>query len=231
MHPAFRPSRVLGSVLCLPLLLGCAGLGTSRWASDDPVYAEKYAKPYSSNDGEKVARMIKQASDARYVADRGGMYVGGGGADEPTSGGLEFGAFNYIGHSAEGRIGLKGLVGTGADDWFAGIDMGLRTQSPSRLAPFAGVGTFLGGNNHRVLAVDDHLDNDDDGSVDERGEMKDDPGFLASFYPELGVHFWMNSGTRLTASAQYHITTDGRDSDFWFIGFTVSFLSSPDSEE
>jgi hypothetical protein len=231
MLPASQHLLRLSLALCLPLLTGCAGFGTSRWASDDKVYAEKYDKPYPGNDGNKVARMIKQASDARYVADRGGMYFGGGGADEPTAGGLEIGAFNYIGHSAEGRIGLKGLVGTGADDWFAGIDLGLRTQSPSRLAPFAGVGTFLGGNNHRVLAVDDHRDNDDDGSVDERGEMKDDPHFLASFYPELGVHFWMNSSTRLTASAQYHITTEGRDSDFWFIGFTLSFLNSPDSDE
>lgn len=224
MFPACRHSVLLGMALCISVLTGCAGLGTSRWAMDDAVYSEKYDKPYPSNDGEKVARLMKQASDARYVADRGGWYIGGAGADEPTAGGVEIGAFNYIGHSAEGRIGLKGLVGTGADDWFAGVDLGLRTQSPSRFAPFAGVGTFLGGNNRQVLAVDDHRDNDDDGSVDERGEMKDDPRFLASFYPELGAHFWLNSSTRLTASAQYHITTEGRDSDFWFIGFSLSFL-------
>ena len=194
---------------------------------DDEVYAEKYDKPYPSNDGEKVARMIKQASDARYVADRGGWYLGAAGADEPTAAGAEIGAFSYLSHSVEGRVGLKGLAGTGAEDWFAGLDLGLRTQSPSRFAPFAGVGTFLGGNNHKVLAIDDHIDNDGDTSVDERGEMKDDPNFLASVYPELGAHFWLNSKTRLTASAQYHITTEGRDTDFWFVGFSVSFLGGP----
>jgi len=198
---------------------------------DDEVYADKYAKRYPSNDAEKVGRMIKQASDARYVADRGGYYVGGAGADEPTAGGLEVGRFQYLGPAIESRVGLKGLVGTGAEDWFAGIDLGVRTQSPSRLAPFAGVGTYVGANSRQVSARDDGIDNDDDGSIDERGETKSDPNFLASVYPELGAHFWLNSSTRLTASAQYHLTTEGRDSDFWFIGFSLSFLDRPENYE
>lgn len=196
---------------------------------DDEVYAEKYQKKYPSNDAEKLGRMIKQAGDARYVSDRGGWYIGGAGTDEPTTAGAEIGAFSYIGSSVEGRAGLKGMLGTGADDWFAGLDLGLRVQAPSRLAPFAGIGTYLGGNSRRVLAVDDHIDNDDDGSVDERGETKGDPNFIASIYPEIGAHFWMNSSTRVTASAQYHLTTEGRDADFWFFGLTFAFLG--DSEE
>lgn len=210
------------------MLTGCAGIGTSRWAMDDEVYSEKYEKPYPSNDGEKVARMVKQSIDARHVADRGGYYFGAAGADEPTVGGLEIGRFHYLGSSVESRIGLKGLVGTGANDWFAGLDLGLRTQSPSRLAPFAGIGTFLGGNTNKTLANTDGRDNDDDGSIDEFNELKNDPAFMASFYPELGVHWWLTSDLRLTGSAQYHLTTDGRDSDFWFIGFSLSFLDGPD---
>lgn len=195
---------------------------------DDEVYAEKYEKAYPSNDAEKVARMIKQSVDARHVADRGGYYIGGSGADEPTVGGLEIGRFQYLGPAVESRIGLKGLVGTGADDWFAGLDMGLRTQSPSRFAPFAGIGTFLGGNTNKTLANTDGRDNDDDGSIDEFNELKNDPALMASVYPELGVHWWVTSDLRLTSSAQYHFTTDGRDSDFWFIGFSLSFLDGPD---
>ena len=209
-------------------LSGCAGFGTSKWAMDDEIYAEKYDKPYPSNDGKKIARMIKQSGDARFVADRGGHYFGAAGADEPTSAGIELGLFQYLGPAVESRIGLKGLAGTGAREWYAGVDLGLRTQSPSRLAPFAGIGTFVGGNGNHVAAEDDHLDNDDDGSVDERGEVRDDPHFMASVYPELGVHWWLNSSTRLTTSAQYHLTTDGRDSDFWFIGFSLSFLNAPE---
>ena len=215
----------------LTLLSGCARIGTSRWAMDDEVYAQKYDKPYPSNDADKVARMMKQAGDARYVAERGGWYIGGAAADEPTALGAEIGVFQYQCPSIETRAGLKGLLGTGADDWFAGVDLGLRAQSPSRFAPFAGIGTYLGGNNRKTLAIHDHRDNDGDGSVDERGEMKDDGRFLASFYPELGAHFWLNSSTRLTGSAQYHLTTDGRDSDFWFIGFSIAFLGGPDEYE
>lgn len=210
--------------------VGCSGFGTSRWAMDDPVYAEKYDDGYNSNDGEKVARMIKQSIDARHVADRSGSYFGAAGADEPTAGGIEFGTLHFPGPTTESRIGLKGLLGTGADDWFLGADLGLRVQSPSRIAPFAGLGTFAGGNARPVLAIDDHVDNDGDGSVDERGEYRTAADFMASVYPELGVHFWLNGGTRLTASAQYHLTTDGRDSDFWFIGLSLSFLDDPDED-
>ena len=224
------------SRLTLPALLaalgaaalnGCAGIGTSRWAMDDDVYAQKYSKPYPSNDGEKVTRMLKQASDARYVADRDGWYLGLAGATDPGALGAEIGRFTYTGSAFEGRLGLKALAGTGAEDWFAGLDLGARVQSPSRLAPFAGIGTYLGANNNEVPAVDDRIDNDNDGSVDERGEKKDDAQSMASIYPELGVHYWLTSSTRMTASAQYHITTDGRDSDFWFLGISFSFLDEP----
>lgn len=215
-------------LILMPLMLqaGCAGIGTSKWANDDPVYAEKYASNYSSNDGEKAARMLKQAVDARHVDGRSGKYIGFSGADEPTAAGLEFGVFTYVDPAVEVRAGLKGLLGTGAEDWYAGVDLGARVQAPSRLAPFAGVGTFIGGNGRQVGARDDNIDNDDDGAIDERGETKTRGEFLASVYPELGVHYWLTSDLRMTGSAQYHVTTDGRDSDFWFIGISFSWLDS-----
>ena len=145
--------------------------------------------------------------------------------------GGEVGVFTYLGPSVEARGGLKGLIGTGAKDWFAGVDFGLRAQSPSRLAPFAGVGSYLGGNTKTVAATSDGIDNDADFFVDEAGETKDDSNFLASIYPETGVHFWLNSATRLTASAQYHVTTEGRDADFWFFGFSLSFLNEAERRD
>lgn len=194
---------------------------------DDADYAEKYDKPYPSNDGKKVARMMKQASDARFVGDRGGWYLGAAGADDPLGAGAEVGVFSYIGHSAEGRIGLKTILGTGAEDWFGGVDLGIRTQVPSRFAPFVGAGTFIGVSEHAVAA-----NNDGDIFVDEAGETEDEHSFISSFYPEVGAHFWLNSKTRLTANAQYHITTEGRDSDFWFVGCSIAFLyGGGDSEE
>lgn len=211
-------------------MVGCAGIGTSRWASDDPVYAEKYAGGYSSNDAEKAMQLVKQSIDARHVKGRSGKYVGFSAADDPPSAGAEFGVFTYPDPSLELRGGLKGLMGTGAQDWFVGLDLGARVQSPSRLAPFAGVGTFIGGNAREFDARGDGQDNDGDGSIDELGETDTRSEFFASVYPELGVHFWVNSRLRMTGSAQYHITTEGRDSDFIFFGVSFSWLNSADSE-
>ena len=203
---------------------GCAGIGTSKWAMDDPNYAEKYDKPYSGNDAEKATRMFKQSVDVRYVKNQGGYYFGAATADDPFALGAEVGAFHYFGSMVEGRAGLKGLLGTAEKDWFVGGDFGFRMQTPTRLAPFVGVGTFLGGNQKQVNAENDHLDNDDDTSVDERGETSSEYDFLASVYPEVGMHFWLNSSTRLTAGAQYHMTPQGRADDFWFFGFSVAVL-------
>jgi hypothetical protein len=122
--------------------------------------------------------------------------------------------------------GALALVGSdAADDIFGGVNAGVRLQVPSRVAPFVGVGGFVGYSRERTDASDDLIDNDDDGSIDELGEEKtrSDGGFV-SIYPEVGVHVWLNSSTRLTASAAYNITTEGRDHDFWFIGIGLSFL-------
>lgn len=223
--------RLCGVLCMLILCTGCSGWGTSRWAMDDPVYAEKYSKPYDGNEADKVARMMKQSIDARHVAGRGGVYLGAAGSDDPFTAGSEIGLFSYIKPTLETRAGLKGLIGTGADDWFLGGDFGLRVQSPSRVAPFLGVGTYLGGNRRNELAIDDHVDNDSDGAIDERGEYKGVYSYMASVYPELGVHFWLNGQTRLSTSAQYHLTTEGRADDFWFIGVSLSILGDAPAQE
>lgn len=209
----------------LALLSGCSGIGTSRWAMDNPEYAKKYDVPYTGDDVDKVERMLKQSVDARHVDNQSGVYAGAAFSDEPFTAGAELGAFHYLTHSVESRVGLKGLVGTGDNDFFAGIDAGLRVQAPSRFAPFAGVGMYLGGNGKSELADDDLRDNDNDGSIDELGEEKDVGSFFASVYPEVGAHFWLNGRTRLTTSAQYHLTTSGRDDDFLFLGISLGYLA------
>jgi len=209
---------------CLSISAGCSGLGTSRWAMDNPAYAEKYDAPYTGDDVDKAERMLKQSVDARYVENQTGIYVGLAAADDPATAGAELGAFHYLTHSVEGRAGFKGLLGTGDSDVFGGIDTGLRLQAPSRLAPFVGVGAFFGGNGKGEPATDDHLDNDNDGRIDEYGEEDGGGHLFASLYPEAGAHFWLNGNTRLTASAQYHLTTTGRDHDFWFLGFSIGIL-------
>jgi hypothetical protein len=43
---------------------------------------------------------------------------------------------------------------------------------------------------------------------------------------ELGLRDgqWMTRSTRLTAGAQYHVTPQGRDDDFWFFGLSLAIL-------
>lgn len=219
------PQSVLFALVLLAANSGCSGIGTSRWAMDDPVYAEKYDEPYSGDDVDKVERMMKQSVDARYVDGRSGFYAGAAASDDPLTLGVEAGGFHYLNHSVESRVALKGLLGTGASDYFAGADVGLRLQSPSRLAPFVGVGTYLGGNSRSEPAENDLQDNDNDGSIDELGEKENVGKFFASVYPEVGVHYWLNGKTRLTTSAQYHLTTAGRDDDFVFMGISIGLLS------
>ena len=69
---------------------------------------------------------------------------------------------------------------------------------------------------YQVPARYDGLDNDDDLSIDEVGETESEVTFFNAVYPEIGMHYWVTGSTRLTGSASYFITSDGRDSDFWF---------------
>lgn len=219
--------RFFGLFLCA-VSVGCSDYPmSSKWAMDDPDYEEKYSEPYGEDDLDKPLRMLKQSVDARHVEDKGGFYVGGAVADDPTSAGLEFGAFSYETPEVETHISLAALGGTGRENWFLGANTGIRLQPPTRLAPFVGVGGFAGLNWAESNARGDGVDNDDDGSIDELGETKTNFDGLASIYPEVGVHYWLGAHTRLTASASYWITTSGRDDDFWFIGAGISFLERP----
>ena len=71
-------------------------------------------------------------------------------------------------------------------------------------------------------AEDDRIDNDRDGFTDELGE--EDYAFLLGVSPEVGCHLWLNAQWRLTASASYQITTDGRANDFLMYGVNLAFL-------
>lgn len=214
----------------LTFLAGCSGVGTSRWAMDDPIYAEKYDKPYEGNDGDKMARMLKQSLDARHVRDRSGCHVGGAFAE--TAAGLDIGGFLYHGSAIEARTSLKAVGGAGTGELMVGLEPGLRIQTPSRLAPFAGVGTFIGSSWPGDSKESDGFDNDFNGWIDDHGES--DAQSLITLFPELGVHFWMNSDTRITASAQYHFSSLGRDEDFLFFGLGIAYLKpvfSPDPDD
>jgi hypothetical protein len=215
-------AAVVGSGCSLP-----TGVLKSRWAMDDPEYAEKYCDGAEKGD---LLGKLKQAADARFQEDASGLFVSGGYSlradDDDGLFAIDIGAESYFASYVTGRASLMGL-GNG-EDWFTGVDAGLRLQSPSRLAPFVGAGVFGGYAKEVVPAGDDWIDNDDDGFIDESGE--DDErlsGALAAIYPELGAHFWWNPNVRLTGFGRYLVTTDGRSSDDWLFGVGLAVFTNP----
>ncbi len=216
--------------LGLGLLASLCGCITTRskWALDDPDFHARYAA--EDNDPLKV---VRRAIDATHVSGKGGLIVSGGAGSREGHTLLtgEIGAFGYTTPMTEvrGSLSLAGhWDGDNAGDFRIGGNLGTRLQTPTRIAPFVGLGLFGGYSQEKVFAEDDRIDNDEDGLVDEPGEVEwelDD--ILLAAYPEVGLHLWLNSHLRLTGSASYYLTTEGRSQDFWFYGVTLSFLGSP----
>ncbi len=179
---------------------------------DDPDYAAKYSEPYGDD---KIPRMAKQAVDARHVGGKGGIYVQASGQTAPFNLGGEIGGFKYASPCTSMRLGLTGLLSSGADAAFGGLNLGARVQTPTRLAPFAGVGTFVG--------LSDIWDEHDD-TYHHHHHHDDDVRGIAGVYPELGLHYWLNGRSRLSLSGSYQVTSEGRGDDFWYYGVTMAFL-------
>ena len=208
----------LAMLSMLAAALGCSG---SRWAREDRDYAKKY--PRHTDD---VAKMTKQAIDARHVIGKRGAYAGFAGSDEPAGAGAEAGLFVYPRSWLETRIGGALLAHEGDHELSGGGIIGARVQTPTRLAPFAGVNGYLGYAGSRS-ADKDGTDNDGDGDVDEFGE--DETNFVGAVAPELGIHYWLTSRMRLTGSADYRLTSDGRGNDSLFYGVSLAVLAKGQS--
>ncbi len=197
---------------------GCAKLWKSRYAMDDPVYAEKYAEGAEKSE---PLEKLKQASDARHVAGLGGWYASGGAQyrnnRNSTLLGAELGYEYYPVSWYSNRLGLSGYLGHG--DWFAGADLGTRLQMPTRIAPFVGVGTFQGLSTTYLDAGENQNYPDNRTSAEKEDDTIVVPDrWLSAVYPELGVHFWPTGRHRLTGYTRYLITTEGRKYDNWAAG-------------
>ncbi|MFM7168633.1 MAG: hypothetical protein ACKO3T_25605 [Planctomycetaceae bacterium] len=210
------------ALLVLACCCGCSNDLSSRWAMDDPEYAERYGKPYPGNDLKKLGRKLKQSSDARHLADSSAVYFGAGASDAPFTAGADVGLLRYSSDSIEQRIGFRGLAGTGDRALIVGVDTGMRFHLPTRFSPFVGVGVFGGGWRSSVPAEDDDLDNDDDNSIDEDGEREYSRELYAAVYPEIGINWWVSPRSRATLSVQHHFSTAGRDDDYTFFGLTLA---------
>ena len=190
----------------------------------DPVYLEKYADGADRGD---IPGKLKQAIDARFQEGKSGVFVGAGIQQigpHTTTGGLELGIENYAESYLTSHASL--LLFAGIEDAYIGGDLGIRLQTPTRIAPFVGLGTFHGFAQESVPARNDGEDNDDDGFIDEWGEEEDKfSGWISSVYPETGVHAWLSPDVRLSFVSRYLITTEGRDADQWWIGGSIAVFS------
>jgi hypothetical protein len=194
---------------------------------DDPEYAEKYSDGAEKSD---IPGKIKQAADARFLSGAQGYFVSGGVMSRPEAGsglgGVDIGIESYAASFLTGRASW--MLMSDSDDLFTGADLGLRVQTPTRLAPFAGVGLFAGYAKEVVPADDDGIDNDDDGFTDERGEDRERfSDFLTAVYPEVGTHFWWTPNLRLTTFGRYMVTTEGRREDDWLVGGGLAIFTNP----
>ena len=153
-----------------------------------------------------------------------GPYIEIGGQTDPAAIGVGLGAFNYNYRYLTTRMAVYVLGSESVDDVFLGADAGFRMEPGTPVSPFIGLGGYYGYHTEQVSADDDGLDNDGDGQVDE-GSEKDAriDRSVATIYPEAGLHIWIDKTNRLTLSGKYHITTEGRDTDFWLFCFGIYF--------
>ena len=120
------------------------------------------------------------------------------------------------------RAGLSFFAST-ETDLHGGIELGLRTRTPSRISPFVGAGLFSGSWTTYEPAESDGIDNDNDSSIDELGEEEEVVDSLWAVYPEVGLHIWLTDSVRITGTYRYYITTDGRESDRALYGIGLGF--------
>jgi opacity protein-like surface antigen len=156
---------------------------------------------------------------------KNGVYGELGGREKPDAVAGEIGLAGYGTENLSFRFGFSFLASENFDDIYTGLTAGARYDLGSRFSPFVGIGIFAGETTEDVPAANDGYDNDDDGFVDEYGEERTrTTGTMLSLYPEVGVHLWVTRATRLTVAGKYHVTTEGRDSDFWLYSFGIAYM-------
>ena len=220
-------------ILLVILMFVCTGCSLrSRYALNDTEYAAKYFDGAEKGD---IGGKLKQAFDARHTKYLQGWLLSGGAQVQPGSGetfaSVDFGRELYRENFLTSRLGVSSLLGN--DLYTIGVDGGFRLQSPTRIAPFVGVGASAG------LQVEDAAvalagaaltlaDIDNDGIGSALRDLNDDDrevAGLATFYPEVGVHFWLDGRIRVSTFGRYLITSEGGSLDDWLIGCQIALFS------
>lgn len=107
---------------------------------------------------------------------------------------------------------------------YLGLDTGLRAHLPTRIVPYAGIGS-IAGVSRTVKSDIDGIDNDVDKIVDEPNESHSEiDRVLFAIYPELGVHTRLNAPWRISTYGRYMVASLGRHEDNWMLGGQLAFF-------
>ena len=190
---------------------------------DDPVYRRKYREGVDRSD---MLGKIKQASDARHTQHLKGYTLGGGvqmsTASETALGAIEVGGECYVTNYFTTRLAATGFTSEG--NAFVGGDVGVRLQSPTRLAPFVGVGSAvgLGVVDVAVAEIQSALGADSEDIDDTLSES----AMVGVVYPEIGVHYWLNGRFRVSALARHNFSysSHAESLEGWLVGAQIGFF-------
>ena len=195
-------------------------------------YAARYDRPYPKRDGRRYARMAKQVVDARHVEDMAGFFGTVAGASDDGNFRAASGAIGYAHYPTswlETNGSIAALAGADTDPdslgdlLYLGGNGGVRIGSPTRVAPFVGVGVFGGVSTYEIvrLALEDDEEDPFFEPEPDPDSRESDFRLAGAVYPEIGLHIWLTDRVRLTGSAAYYMTTEGRHRDFWLFGFSI----------
>ena len=161
--------------------------------------------------------MAKQSVDARFIGGRDGYYTSVASGTKPVTGSAEIGILVMPTPFFETRAGATGIVGSPGESLYGGGNLGVRLHSPSRFAPFIGVGGYAGMEPWELL-------HDGDDLLTSTTHEHDGSEFVLAVYPELGAHFWLTPQWRLTTSTSYYI---GWGEEPWFFSIGLAKIPGP----
>ena len=111
----------------------------------------------------------------------------------------------FFGHSS--HIGVSLAL---TDDFYAGFELGHRVALDTGLSPFIGVGLLAA--DRRIQCDESALAYDEDCPI----------AYLFSFYPEIGLQWWLSPRWRLTGFARYQTTSHDFSQQFVSYGIGLS---------
>lgn len=246
-----RSSLVLLALVAISAT-GC-GLTSNRWAMSDPVYFAKYQHASDNSLPAKLVRLSDASHVSGRAGSEVGFSGGSQYGSGDLSGFAYLNSMVETRFGLVGLVGDTNDAEKRDSRALGGVHFGARLQPPTRFAPFIGLGLFAGagdpewqpapdkpnqpdelGEPYRVYTADElfesreqykprELDSLSSCECEDKGDWKFTDGQVAA-YPEFGIHYWIAPDLRLTASARYHITTDGSDNDSWNYGVSLGFI-------